>query len=90
MAFMSAGRTFIEATVSSPEPVTVRLSKSAAKVVRSARSDGLIGAASTLINTSFSEGVGIGTLTIEICMSPSLVTVDRISFEVCSDMLNFP
>ena len=76
--------------MSSPDPVTVRLSKSAAKVVSSARSDGLIGAASTLIKTSFSEGVGIGTLAIEIVISPALVTVDMIPLEVWSDMLYSP
>jgi hypothetical protein len=59
-------------------------------VVSSARSDGLIGAASTLISTSLSDGFGIATLAIEIVMSPALVTVEIISFEVCSDMLIYP
>jgi hypothetical protein len=49
-----------------------------------------MGAASTLINTSLSLGMGMATLTIEIVISPSLVTVDRISLEVCCDMLGFP
>ena len=90
IAFISAGRTFIEATVSSPEPDTVRLPRSAAKVVSSARSDGLIGAASTLISTSLSDGLGIATLAIEIVISPALVTVEIISFDICSDMLIYP
>ena len=49
--------------------------------------DGLIGEASTLIKTSFSEGIGFGTLAMEISISPSVVRVDLISLEVCSCML---
>jgi hypothetical protein len=50
----------------------------------------LIGAASTLISTSLSDGLGIATFAIEMVMSPALVTVEIISFEVCSDMLIYP
>ena len=55
--------------------------KSAAKLNKRPRSDGLIGAASTLINTSSADGIGFSAFVIESSILPSLVTLERISFE---------
>ena len=56
----------MEVTVLSPEPVTLIVFKSAAKLKSRPRSDGLIGAAPTFINTSSSEGLGLSTDAIDI------------------------
>jgi hypothetical protein len=85
---MNAGCIFIDVTVSSPDPVVLIVSISAAKLNRSAKSDGLIGAAPILIKTSSSEGTGIYDVAIESSTLPSLVTIDLISFECCSDMFS--
>ena len=87
MAFIRPGCTFIFATVSSPEPVTLRLSRSAAKLISRPKSEGFIGEASTFIKTSFSAGLGFSTEAIEISIFPSLVTFDLISFEFSCDKI---
>ena len=84
-----AGCILIVVTVSSPEPVEVIVSISAAKLNNNAKSEGLIGDAPTLIKTSSSEGTGISDTAIESSTFPSLVTIDLISFECCSDII-FP
>ena len=90
IAPINPGCIFIDVTVSSPLPVTLIEVRSAPKLRRRPRSDGLIGAASTLIRTSSSEGIGFATVAIEISIFPSLVTLDLISFEVWSDILGSP
>ena len=80
----------MEVTVLSPEPVTLIVFKSAAKLKSRPRSDGLIGAAPTFINTSSSEGLGLSTDAIEISIVPSVVTFDLISCEVSLDMFSHP
>ena len=55
--------------------------RSPPKVVSSAKSEGLMGAASTSIKTSSSVGIGVSTLTIDSSTFPSLVTFDLISLE---------
>ena len=90
MAFIKPGCTFIFATVSSPEPETLRLSRSAAKLIKRPRSEGLIGEASTFIKTSFSAGTGFSTEAIDISIFPSLVTFDLISLENSLDILLLP
>ena len=60
--------------------------RSPPKVISRAKSEGLIGAACTSINTSSSVGVGTGTLVIDNSTFHSLVTVDLISFEYLSVM----
>ena len=70
------------ATVSFPEPETESVVGSEAKLTKRARSDGLMGAASTLISTSSSLGVGFSTVAMDICNLPSLVISDLISREV--------
>jgi hypothetical protein len=89
MDAINAGCIFILVTVSSSEPDELIDDISAAKLNKSPRSDGFIGAASTFIKTSSSDGVGVSTLVIESSMFPSLVTVERISFDIFSDIL-FP
>jgi hypothetical protein len=63
--------------------------RSAAKLNKSPRSDGFIGAASTFIKTSSADGVGISVVVIESSIFPSLVTFERISLDIFSDIL-FP
>ena len=68
--------------MSFPEPETESVDGSDAKLINRARSEGLIGAASTLISTSSSFGTGFSTVAIDICNFPSLVISDLISLEV--------
>jgi hypothetical protein len=63
--------------------------RSAAKLNKSPRSDGFIGAASTFIKTSSADGIGNSAWVIESSILPSLVTLERISFDIFSDIL-FP
>ena len=90
MAFIKDGFIFIEVTVSSPEPDILIVLKSAAKLNRSPKSEGLIGAASTFIKTSLSDGIGFSTVVIDISIFPSLVTFDLICFEFLSDIITLP
>ena len=57
------------------------LSRSAAKLINKPKSEGLIGDASTFINTSSSLGVGTSEVTIDKFNLPSLVISDLISFD---------
>jgi hypothetical protein len=75
--------------VSSPDPIVLIDEISAAKLSRSPRSEGFIGAASTLIITSSADGVGISEVLIDSSMFASFVTIVRISFEVLSDIFFF-
>ena len=89
ICFMRPSWIFIFATVSSPDPETLRESRLAAKLISKPKSDGLIGDASTFIRTSSSEGFGLSHWTIDISMVPSSVTVDLISLEN-SSMVSLP
>ena len=88
IAPIKAGCIFIVVTVSSPEPFVLIDEISAAKLRRSPRSEGFIGAASTLIITSSADGVGISEVLIDSSMFPSFVTIERISFEILSDIFS--
>ena len=75
------GWIFIEATKPSPDSEMSILERSPANVRSRPISEGLIGAAWTSINTSSSAGIGLSTLTIDISILPSLVTIDLICLE---------
>ena len=81
ICFIRPSWIFIFATVALPDPLTLTVSRSAAKLISKPKSDGLIGHASTFIRTSSSDGFGLSDLTIDISIVPSLVTVDLISLE---------
>ena len=81
IAPIRAGCIFIVVIVSSSDPDVLIDEISAAKLKRSPRSDGLIGAASIFISTSSADGVGTFEVFIDSSMFPSLVTSERISLE---------
>ena len=83
-----AGCIVIVVIVSSPDPDVLIEEISAAKLRRSPRSEGFIGAASTLMTTSSADGVGISEVLIDSSMFPSFVTIERISFETLSDIFS--
>ena len=76
-AVKTAGGIGAVSTVESPLPVVVACETSAIPS-SSARSDGLIGAASTRTSTSCAAGTGIGTVAMESSRRPSLVTSEWI------------
>src|SRR5450759_5490106 len=69
MAFIAASGTFAVTTGASLVPDALADVISAAPI-RSPRSDGLIGEASTRTTTSSADGSGVGTLTSDISSSP--------------------
>jgi hypothetical protein len=84
MARIAASGTFAVITGASLVPDAWAVVMSAAPI-RSARSDGLIGAASTRTTTSSADGSAIGTATSDISSSPFFLISER----SCSPVLVF-
>src|SRR6478735_563674 len=76
IAFSAASGTFAVNTGWSLVPETLAVEMSAGPI-RSPRSDGLIGEASTRTTTSSSAGSGVGTLASEISSSPLFLSSER-------------
>src|SRR6266481_2719836 len=84
IAFIAASGTFAVITGASLVPEALAVVMSAAPI-RSPRSDGLIGDASTRTTTSSGPGSGVGTLARDISSSPLFLISER----SCSPVLSF-